>query len=105
MKTMDLVLQDGWLLFHHGGGGGGGGSGPDCGLPGAGRLSVSVPGELWNVMELHEDVFKDSPTLLLIWCVTGHGGLTTKEIHRVLHRRGLLQQEPASHPAAAQASP
>lgn len=63
MKTMDLVLQDGWLLFHHGGGGGGGGSGPDCGLPGAGRLSVSVPGELWNVMEHHDDAFKDSGTL------------------------------------------
>lgn len=42
---MDLVPQDGRLLFHYGGGGGGGGSGPDRGLPGTGRLGVSVSGE------------------------------------------------------------
>lgn len=45
VADMNPVLQDGWLLFHHGGGGGSGGSGPDCGLPGARRLSVSVSGE------------------------------------------------------------
>lgn len=42
---MDLVPQDGRLLFHYGGGGGGRGNGPDRGLPGAGRLGVSVSGE------------------------------------------------------------
>lgn len=63
MKMMDPVLQDGRLLFHHGGGGGGGGSGPDGGLPGAGRLRVPVPGELWKVMGHHDAVLKDSGTL------------------------------------------
>lgn len=36
-----FVFQDGWLLFYHGGGGGRG-TGPDCRVPGVGRVGVSV---------------------------------------------------------------